>query len=43
MEKGEIIFPKPSECTIHKSLHEMKMKKFGEDNFSGLKEFGVIN
>lgn len=42
MEKGEIIFPKPSECTIHKSLHEMKMKKFGEDNFSGLKEFGVI-
>lgn len=42
MEKGEIIFPKPSECTIHKSLHEMKMKKFGEDNFSGLREFGVI-
>ena len=43
MKNGVIEFPKPSECPLHRSLHDMKMKKFGEDNFSGLKEFGEVN
>lgn len=43
MQKGVIVFPKPSDCPIHKPLHEMKMKAFGEgDGFSGLKEFGEV-
>lgn len=42
MEKGVITFPKPQDCPIHKEVHEMKMKIFGEskNNFIGLKEFG---
>ena len=43
MKNGVIDFPKPAECLLHKSLHEMKMKKFGDSEFSGLKEFGEVN
>ena len=43
MKNGVIIFPKPSECPIHKPLHEMKIKEFGTDtNFSGLREFDEV-
>jgi CRISPR-associated protein Cas5d len=31
MRKGEIIFPKPAECTIKKPLHKMPMKEFVEN------------
>lgn len=43
MNNGVINFVKPSECPIHKSIHEMKIKKFGDDNFAGLNEFGEVN
>lgn len=44
MKKGIIHFPKPSECPIHKPIHEMRMKKFDKDiNFSGFNEFGEVN
>lgn len=41
MKNGIIQFPKPCDCPNKKSLHEMKMKQFGENmnNFIGLKEF----
>ncbi len=40
MKKGIIEFPRPEECTIHKPLHEMKMKNFEQNrNFVGLDEF----
>lgn len=44
MENGIIRFPKPQECTLHKPLHPMTIKPFGEakENFSGLKEFGEV-
>ena len=42
MKKGIIEYVRPSECPLHKPIHEMEMKVFGteHDNFSGLKEFG---
>lgn len=44
MEKGVITFPKPKDCPVHKVLHEMKMKEFGQnEGFSGLREFGEVN
>ena len=41
MEKGILTFPRPEECPLHKFLHPMKKKPFGDalDNFSGLSEF----
>lgn len=44
MKNGIIEFVKPEACPIHKSIHQMKMKKFGNEieNFSGLKEFGEV-
>ena len=44
MRKGEIVFPRPDDCPLHKPLREMEMKPFGEDrgNFSGLREFGEV-
>lgn len=44
MQKGEIVFPRPEDCPLHKPLREMEMKPFGEDrgNFSGLREFGEV-
>lgn len=44
MRKGEIVFPRPEDCPLHKPLREMEMKSFGEDrgNFSGLREFGEV-
>lgn len=42
MKNGVIIFPKPQDCELHKPIHKMEMKKFGEDNFTGLKEFGEV-
>ena len=36
MQKGEIIFPSPDECTIRRRLHPMGMKEFKKGvNFSG--------
>ena len=43
MKKGIIIFDRPEECPLHKTIHEMKMKVFGENEFSGLREFGEVN
>ena len=45
MEHGIITFPKPQDIPSEmcKVIHEMKMKPFGEENFSGLKEFGEVN
>lgn len=44
MENGVIKFLKPEECPMHKTLHEMEIKAFGEErcNFSGIKEFGEV-
>lgn len=44
MKNGIIVFPRPSECPMHKSLHEMPIKPFGADlnDFSGLSEFGEV-
>ena len=42
MKQGVITFLKPKECTIHKYLRDMPMKSFGEENFSGLQEFGEV-
>ena len=42
MENGIIRFPRPEECPHHKTLREMKMKSFDENNFSGLREFGEV-
>lgn len=41
MVNGEIIFPRPEQCTITKKIHEMRIKPFGNelDNFIGLTEF----
>lgn len=40
MEKGIITFPRPEDCPVHKPIHEMKIKEFGEGvNFSGIGEF----
>lgn len=44
MRNGEIIFPRPEDCPLHKSLRKMKRKPFGaeQENFSGLREFGEV-
>ena len=44
MRRGEIVFPRPEDCPLHKPLREMEMKAFGteKDNFSGLREFGEV-
>ena len=42
MKNGVIEFPKPSQCPIHKPLHEMEMKSFGDGNFTGLGEFAEV-
>lgn len=42
MKHGVIEFPKPRDCEIHRTVKEMSMKSFGEDNFSGLKEFEEV-
>lgn len=40
MENGVIQFQRPEECTLTRKIRKMKMKEFGEEGFSGLKEFG---
>lgn len=42
MKNGIITFPRPEDCPLHKPLREMDMKPFGQDNFSGLREFGEV-
>jgi len=39
MKKGIITFTRPEECTNKRFIKEMEIKPFGEDNFTGLKEF----
>lgn len=45
MKKGMIVFPRPEDCPLTKTLREMDIKPFGEEqgNFSGLREFGGRN
>ena len=43
MKNGVIEFPRPSQCPIHKPLHEMEMKSFGDGNFTGLGEFAEVD
>ena len=45
MRNGVIVFLRPEECPLHKTLSKMEMKPFGEayHNFAGLKEFGEVN
>lgn len=45
MKNGVIRFCRPENCPGHKTLREMEIKPFGEEqnNFSGLKEFGEVN
>ncbi|MCD7796498.1 MAG: type I-C CRISPR-associated protein Cas5c [Clostridiales bacterium] len=43
MKNGVIKFLKPKDCPVHKPLHEMEIKNFGEgENFVGLREFGEV-
>ena len=44
MRKGEIVFPRPEDCPLHKPLRERERKPFGveQGNFSGLREFGEV-
>lgn len=44
MKNGVIKFPRPEECPVHKTVRNMKMKKFGEteNNFTGLGEFREV-
>lgn len=42
MKRGVIEFLKPQDCAIHRIVKEMSIKSFGEDNFSGLKEFEEV-
>ena len=44
MRKGEIVFPRPEECTLTKKIRDMDMKAFDftKNNFSGLREFGEV-
>ncbi len=41
MKRGVIKFLRPEDCPVHKTIREMKMKRFGSDigNFDGLNEF----
>lgn len=45
MKNGIITFPRPENCSMHKTLRPMEMKAFGDElqNFSGLREFGEVN
>ncbi len=42
MKNGIVKFLRPEECPYHKTVHDMEIKIFDEEenNFSGLKEFG---
>ena len=42
MKNGVIEFPRPEECMQKRRIKDMNIKKFGEDNFSGLNEFGEV-
>ena len=44
MRRGVIDFLRPEACPLHKTLHPMECKPFGEPlgNFSGLREFGEV-
>ena len=43
MKNGIIEFPKPENCPLHKTIHEMNMKTFGVgENFSGIGEFEEV-
>lgn len=42
MKNGVIEFPRPEECLQKRRIKDMNIKKFGEDNFSGLNEFGEV-
>lgn len=44
MKSGVITFLRPEECPHHKTLKEMEIKPFGneQNNFSGLREFGEV-
>ena len=44
MKNGIIEFPRPERCPLHKKLHELRIKSFGDENanFSGLREFGEV-
>lgn len=44
MVNGVITFPRPSECPMHKTIHDMEIKPFGEEqnNFSGIGEFKEV-
>ena len=42
MKNGVIEFPRPEECMQKRRIKDMNIKKFGEDNFSGLNEFGEM-
>lgn len=39
MKKGVIKFLRPEECTEKRQIHDMEIKEFGKENFSGLEEF----
>lgn len=43
MVNGIVTYPRPENCPYHKTVHDMDMKVFGqEENFSGLREFGEV-
>jgi CRISPR-associated protein Cas5d len=42
MRKGVIEFIRPEECSIRRRIMDMEVKKFGEGNFTGLKEFSNL-
>jgi len=43
MKNGIIEFPKPENCPLHKTIHEMNMKVFGiGENLSGIGEFEEV-
>lgn len=39
MKKGIIEFARPEECAEKRHIREMAVKPFGEDNFTGIREF----
>lgn len=39
MQRGVIEFVRPEECRDKRHIHEMSVKSFGKDEFSGLQEF----
>lgn len=42
MKNGIIDFLPPDKTPLHKTISEMNIKPFGEDGFSGLREFGEV-